>query len=411
MKSVFAFAWSASVASVAALVMVTPACSSTTTPPAPAVCDDAKCAPGNKCLALDGDTKCRKTCASNGDPTSSCPAGFACASTNAPSTIPPECTKAPAESAALCAPINTHSGSKLAAFSCPAATRAKSKCLASADENIQCCNEAPAETFVQPFCVKSYRDLGAGANGFGALCDPSKGLENPGCDASKGLSCHGTSPADATAYCSYYNCSSDRECGPTYYCGAVNVSPNVTTPKVSLRETTTVCLRRNYCAPCNADFDCPQLDGRTQRCVLDDNSVGFCSPECAENANCPFDARCVDAGIGTKTCYPRAGTCVGDGTLCSPCRSDADCGDDGACVKGEYTTERFCAKKALATCSPSVKASCPASSKTPAPRVGCTSVPDDPKLVNPNPEVPYNYCVGVYTFGEAGDLGCWTPNR
>lgn len=419
MKSVFAFASAfasvarrASVPAVALFVGLAPACSSTTPAAPPAVCDDAKCAPGNKCLAMDGETKCRKTCASNGDPATSCPSGFTCASTNAPSTIPPECVKAPAESAALCAAINTYAGTKLTAYTCPAATRAKSKCLASADENVQCCNESPAETLAQPVCVKSYRDLGTGPSGFGAPCDATKGLENPGCDASKGLFCYAGNPSDATAFCSYYNCASDRECGPTYYCGTVNVSPNASTAKVSVGETTTVCLKRSYCSPCAADLDCPSApDGRAQRCVLDDNSVGLCTPECEVNANCPYDARCLDAGIGVKTCYPRAGTCVGDGTLCAPCRSDADCGDDGACVSGGYTTEKFCAKKALATCSPSVKPSCPPSSKTPAPRIGCTSVPDDPKRVETNPEVPYNYCVGVYTFGEAGDLGCWTPNR
>ena len=59
------------------------ACSSDPAPAAttPAACVDAKCAVGNKCLALGAETKCRKTCTSNSDPATSCPFGYTCTDT------------------------------------------------------------------------------------------------------------------------------------------------------------------------------------------------------------------------------------------------------------------------------------------------------------------------------------------
>ncbi len=93
---------------------------------------------------------------------------------------------------------------------------------------------------------------------------------------------------------------------------------------------------------------------------------------------------------------------MGDGELCSPCQNDNDCGDDGICIKGSYTTERFCAKKATACSSALTK--CPASAKAGA-DIRC-QVPD---AANPSPSD--SYCFGLYTLGASKDLGCWTPNR
>src|SRR5438105_15855007 len=41
-------------------------------------CDDAKCLPGNKCLPLGDEVKCRKTCSSNTDPATACPFAYTC---------------------------------------------------------------------------------------------------------------------------------------------------------------------------------------------------------------------------------------------------------------------------------------------------------------------------------------------
>ncbi len=404
MKSVFALGANVAVAALA--VGLAPACSSTPDAFDPPItqCDPAKCAPGNLCLAMDGDLKCRKPCTSNADPAGSCPSNYFCSSTNVPSTIPAGCTKVDVTpSKALCSGLSASSGTRLTAFHCPGAK--PTGCLAADAAGNFCCNEAPAETLAQPVCVKIFRDVATpGPKQWGAVCDPTKGLEeNPDCDAAQGFFCRGTSPTDATSYCTRYDCLGDRECAAGFSCATINVGPNVATAKRTYHEVRTACLRREYCAPCNADVDCPPLAGRPQRCVPDQAGAGFCAPECATSKNCNPESKCVDGGIGVKTCYPRAGTCVGDGSLCSPCSNDAQCGDDGLCVKGSYTTERFCAKKSATTCTEKTNG-CPPSSK-PGVEVFCAA--PDPK----DPGESDNYCYGTYEIGESRDAGCYSPAR
>jgi hypothetical protein len=255
-----------------------------------------------------------------------------------------------------------------------------------------------------------FREVTPGPKQWGTPCNPTKGFDqNDDCDVAQGFFCYGTSPADGGAYCTRYDCHANRECAGGFTCATINVGANVTTSKRTFHETTTACLRRDYCAPCHADVDCPPLAGRPQHCVPDDLNVGFCAPECTDRANCNYDAKCVDGGIGIKTCYPRAGTCVGKGTFCSPCRSDADCGSDGLCVKGAYTPERFCAKKSSAPCTDTSNA-CPAPAKAGV-HVECKV--KDPKKPSPIDD----FCLGTYNFGDATpegqpmDLGCYTPAR
>ena len=403
MKSVFAFG--ASLAAAALLVALLPACSSksnsTPTTETPTVCDDTKCGELNKCLVGDGETKCRRPCAANTE----CPNGATCVVGNAPSTLPATCAKAPADAPDFCTALAANGGAKLSPYTCGESVPLG--CVAGAAPGQWCCNDLPAETYAQAFCVRNLRDVKVGPNQWGAACKATEGLEaNPSCDSAQGFYCYGTGPGDGASYCTRYDCHSDRECAPTFYCGTINVAPNVTTTKPTVGMTTTACIRREYCSPCSADIDCPLLDNRKQHCVLDQNSLGLCAPECTASENCNFDAKCIDAGIGIKTCYPRAGGCVGDGSLCSPCRSDADCGEDGACVRGQYTTERSCAKKSEIPCKTgSVSGTdfkCPASAN-PKAAVRC--------LGSSFENVPLNYCHGLWRFGESADVGCWTPAR
>jgi hypothetical protein len=321
---------------VAGLVFLA-ACSSSTTPS----CDSSKCAAHNKCLPLNGDTQCRRTCSSNTDPANNCPFGYTCV------------------------------------------------------------NETP-----EPFCVANTGTIKPSAKGgWGAPCVAANGFDtNPDCDTAQQFLCYGVSPTDADAYCTQYSCTTDRDCAATFYCGKANVAPNVTTTQRTIGQTNTVCLKRNYCAPCTVDFDCPTFDNKPQHCLPSrDGTASFCAPECASSDNCNLEASCVDVG-GYKACYPRAGACVGDGSLCSPCLSDGDCGDDGACVKGQYTTEHACAKKLTSgTCTQGAKPDCPPQYAGSKAGTSCTT--------DNTPEAPAGYCIGVYNFGSGGDIGCFTPTR
>lgn len=315
-------------------------------------CDNSKCAKGNTCLPLNGETKCRKTCESNSDPATSCPFGYICTA---------------------------------------------------------------QEGGIPSFCVQgtARRDDGkpleARPSGqWGARCQANLKMANPGCDGEQGFLCYGDSPTDGDAYCTRYDCTQDSDCGAGFWCGKINTTPNVETSKrKKVGEVQNVCLRRNYCAPCKTDLDCPSIGGTVQHCVADDSGATTCAPECTSSKNCNVEAKCTNFGQGWKACAPRAGVCVGDGKLCSPCRVDTDCGD-GACIKGQYTTERFCAAKSESSCGTSdapSQGSCPTDLSKPEVKVYCVG-----KI---GQEGDAEYCAGVYGIGtvDAADLGCWTPDR
>lgn len=313
-----------------------------------AACDSSKCRPGNKCLALAGETQCRKTCSSNTDPAASCPFGYTCVA------------------------------------------------------------QAP-----EPFCVKDAAIVEKSASGqWGAPCKATDGLDkNPACDTAQSFWCFGLSPTDAEAYCTRYQCATDRDCGAGLYCATANVYPDVTRAKRSEREVEKVCLKRDqYCAPCTADLDCLPIRGRTSHCVTDDRGKAFCTPECERTDSCTElngAAQCLDFG-DFNACYPRAGTCVGDGSMCSPCLNDTDCGADGLCVQGGYTREKACAKKSPSACAQKDCPAMPGNLTSKSTGLGCAKQADG--------DVPAGYCAGVYRFGgtdaePGGDVGCYTPEK
>lgn len=331
--------------SVSAVALATPGCSSKETTTG---CDSAKCAAGNKCLPLAGETKCRKTCASNTDPQTSCPTGYTCV---------------------------FHADS-------------------------------------EAFCEQNVNWVAPAKGQWGTPCNPKGGLDaNPDCDGANGFYCFGTSPNDGEAYCTRYDCTADLECAPGFFCGHVNVAPNVKTAKRTFGETVPVCQRRTYCAPCQADFDCPSVAGNPQRCVADADGNGFCTGECDQGKACNVDAKCIDPGIGVKVCYPRANKCVGAGELCSPCRSDKDC-PDGTCVTGSYTTEKSCTVKSPSPCALDADngKACPAPLGPANRKVRCLGqqVSQGETIY---PDIPKDQCHGMYALGEGGDVGCWTPDR
>jgi hypothetical protein len=333
------------------------ACSSNE-PAAAAKCDDAKCAKGNKCLPLGGEIKCRKTCSSNADPSSSCPFDYTCVDTQQ-ENVPPFCVA-----------------------------------------------DTAVATDGRPLVKKP-------SGQWGSKCQANLGLTNPACDTDQAFYCYGTAPTDGDAYCTRYGCETDRDCAAGFWCAEMNTAPNVENAKHSaIGEVQKVCLQRTYCATCVVDLDCPPIAGKPQHCVGDMGGNPFCSPECDNSQGCPNEAKCIDPGdLGKKICFPRAGACVGDGSLCSPCRNDKDCGDDGACVKGQYTTERTCAKKSTTSCGTKEKptrGSCPETADTSGVKVACYG-----QIFFQ--EAPAGYCHGIYVIGAgdraAPDIGCWTPNR
>jgi hypothetical protein len=295
-----------------------------------------------------------------------------------------------------------------------------------------------------------------------AACLPTGGeTNNPGCDAADGFWCYGTSPTDANSFCTVFGCTADTDCPGGWWCGRVNEALNILSNSTSYGPTRTVCLPRTYCAPCKLDHDCPAAtDGTQQHCAQDSQGNGYCASECSSDANCPLDATCktwqslctpavgascnsdddcpalngvfqhcdgsqctpecagdsdcagTDGGASGKCqirglCAPRAGSCVGNGGFCSPCRSDADC-TNGYCISGApYSTERFCSVK-------STHVPCDTTHSNPA---GCPAhTASDNWAVNACVMTPANQCEAFVALGSSTGSaqavpGCWTRNR
>ncbi len=314
-------------------------CSSTVADPGPAgpaACDSTKCAPGNECIAVGGETKCRKTCSSNADPAKACPFGFACT----------------------------------------ALTPQEAEC-----KGPQCiCTELAVKL--------EKKDKGQ----WGAACNPADGIAaNKACDAAQKFQCYAQNPVDGAAYCTRA-CEKDAECGAGFFCGSVNDSPSAEADKRTGTGTIKICQKRAYGSPCESTVDC----GAGLRCFSDDKNQKFCTNTCADDNNCAVDAFCGDG-----LCYPNARVVVGDGTLCSPCRSDLDCAaGKGVCGSNAYTTERFCTVPSPSSCK--TQGDCP---KVPVgvSGGGCTTQAFD--------DIPAGHCVGLFKLGSSNLPGCWTRTR
>jgi len=179
-----------------------------------------------------------------------------------------------------------------------------------------------------------------GSGQWGAVCVPTGGIaNNPDCDVTNGFACYGTSPTDANSFCTLYGCTVDTDCAGGWWCATVNDAPNLETDKPSYGATRPVCLPRAYCAPCKLDHDCPAAaDGTQQHCGADSQGNGYCTSQCATDANCPLDATCQN---WQSLCTPAQGaSCLSDddcpaaagvvqhcdGAHCTPeCGGDSDC--------------------------------------------------------------------------------------
>ena len=340
------------------------------------------------------------------------------------------------------------------------------------------CNDGNASSAGVSWCVPNTTAYTMKPGQWNARCSASKGEgANPDCDWSQQFACFASNPLDGDAYCTQFACTSDADCTGGFWCATVNVGPNATSATPTFGKTRNVCVRRSYCAPCKKDLDC--LAGSTpMHCVPDTNGATFCAPQCGSDSNCvatgQYDSTCTtpwkvcspaastgsacktddecppsggtyqhcvggacspecntatDCSLGSqcvanvKVCVPRAGVCVGDGSFCSPCRSDDDCAPKatgtvamprapGFCLTGadfqeSYTTEHFCS-------TPATVPDCDAMAADPA---GCPQPMSGTNWrVTACTESPPNQCIGVVTFGASagstiGIPGCWTVNR
>jgi hypothetical protein len=136
---------------------------------------------------------------------------------------------------------------------------------------------------------------------------------------------------DALALCSA-ECKSDLNCPPTLMCNKQS-------------DGKSYCLARPFCAPCLYDGQC----GTDAKCVSMTGGK-FCTKTCTKGSTeCPMYAECKAGSSGTYYCQHKSGKCVGDGSLCAPCVSAAQCKTGGVCLTFGGTEESFCGTDCTST--------------------------------------------------------------
>ena len=238
------------------------------------------------------------------------------------------CALAAAFALLLAPPVGCSSGDGGAAACVSSRCPSGSECIDDGSGHGAACHEVCTRSSECPFnsfcndgqptswCVASTYPIPQLPTGqWGTVCVPTGGeANNPDCDGADGFFCYGTSPTDASAFCTVYGCTADTDCPGGWWCATVNDAPSVKTNATSYGPTHTACLPREYCAPCKLDHDCPAAaDGTQQHCAADSQGNGYCTTECETDANCALDA-----------------TCKGWQSLCTPaqgasCQSDEDC--------------------------------------------------------------------------------------
>ena len=192
---------------------------------------------------------------------------------------------------------------------------------------------------------------------------------------------------DPTAFCTG-SCDTNDDCPTSMRCGTDY-------------DMVKKCLKRNICDECGINDNCP-ID--YPACIAGKDGKKYCSKICGGDEDCPGAAQAVywltcdvgtdAAGTQGRFCTHRYGSCVGDGTVCAPCRGNADCTGGTKCLGNDSTLERFCSKACAddSTC-------------TSANASGC----DDKVHVNTNDPYPTGVCTGDNTPTKLywGVLSCW----
>ncbi|MBU1242658.1 hypothetical protein KKD52_01515 [Myxococcota bacterium] len=148
-------------------------------------------------------------------------------------------------------------------------------------------------------------------------------------------------------------CNLDRECPPTMGC--------------RLDETGAKwCHPRQFCETCQLDSQCGYTG---DLCLFSaDSSAKYCSMECDPGlaGTCPADTECqavmrcaddngwvsgcdacsggCDEGTVRYQCVHLQGACIGDGSACTGCLVDGQCGEGLSCVRGPDAWQSTCAQ-------------------------------------------------------------------
>lgn len=173
-----------------------------------------------------------------------------------------------------------------------------------------------------------------GASGVGKSCVV------PSDCAALSLTCFETDPATGAGICSK-PCSGAGDCPQGTYC-------NPQSGKL-------ICTAPRFCNPCQVASDC----GTGGLCLQGPAGQKYCTKPCAQaKSTCAPASSCRQYGsnVDDFACQPDYGTCVGDGSQCSPCSGQGDCGAGLECHLATATGERFCAK----VCTPGAANACPA---------------------------------------------------
>lgn len=209
--------------------------------------------------------------------------------------------------------------------------------------------------------------------GFGTDCgavsaDPKggAGCSNAASPCAAGFACHARLKCDPEAYCTK-SCAADTDCPPKFFCA-------------TLKDSSRLCLKREYCSDCATDDQCPN----GWFCATDSTGGRFCAKPCAGDNDCPgpqngngyFQKCLADKGGKGKACQPAPipkgsgapNLCHGTsaikgiattGGVCAGCRPGVagDCATGEFCFVDEFTLEHLCTEPCTAS---GKKDSCPA---------------------------------------------------
>lgn len=145
-----------------------------------------------------------------------------------------------------------------------------------------------------------------------------------------GLTCFVLNKSASTGICSR-GCKTETDCGGGLaHCNAV--------------QGALICTLPRYCDPCKSAQDCGP---EAPLCVIDSEGAGYCTSACTVDHNtCAPGALCRRTGakVTDFTCAPAGGTCNGNGSQCSPCKTDGDCSPGHVCFQADASAERYCAR-------------------------------------------------------------------